>query len=121
RTIADACDVADEDTAKARSECGGVVANLVGVREDDVVGSFGGDELLEGGDVAVGCVGGEERMLDADDIGDVPGGGLGGKGFGLRADDDGCWFGAGLRSEDVGCCDGFKADPAETTVAIFKN
>ena len=38
---------------------------------------------------AVGGVGGEQRMLDADDFGERLGGDFGGEGFGLRADDDG--------------------------------
>ena len=52
--FADGGHVADEHLAEARGERGGVVANLVGVREDDVVGRFGCDELLERGRESVG-------------------------------------------------------------------
>ena len=100
RALVDCSDVADEDATEARGKRGCVVADLVGVREDEVVGRLGGDELLERGGVTVGGVGREERVLDADDFADAFCCGFGGESFGLRADDDGGGLCAGLRGED---------------------
>ena len=78
--VADCRDVADEDLAEARGESGGVVANLVGVREDEIVRRLGSDELLESGRESVGSVLRQQRMLDADDFGDALCGGFGREG-----------------------------------------
>ena len=60
-------------------------------------------------------------MLDAHDLANAFCGGFGGESFGLRSDDDSRGFRAGLRDENVGRRDGFKADAANSAVAIFKN
>ena len=90
--IADRRDVANEDTAEACSESGCVVANLVGVREDEVIRRLGADELFESGSKSVGSVLCQQRMFDSGDFGHALCSGFLRKGLGLCADDDGIGF-----------------------------
>jgi hypothetical protein len=82
-------DIADEYLTKTSGERWGEIADLIGVRKDYVRGVFGVDELLKGMDGAVGCVGSQERVLNADDFAGSAGGDFGCGCFILRPEDGG--------------------------------
>ena len=62
--------VADRRGAERGGKFGDEVAHLVGVRHQDELGLFAGNELLERGDEGIGRIGFELCVLDGIDPGD---------------------------------------------------
>ena len=121
RAVADGDHVADEHLAEARGKRRSEVAHLVGVRENHLRGAFLLDELLESDRVAVGRVGRQQRMLDADDPGHRFGRGFGRQRFRVRADHGACsaWF--SLRGKMLAGGQGFPTGAAYAAVAFFQD
>ena len=81
--------VAYEGTAKASSQFGSVIANLIGVREHDGLGLNRFQKLFESGSIAIGRVLGEQRMIGRVDFFDGISGGFFGERGDICTQDDG--------------------------------
>ncbi len=88
RAFRDGDHVADEDLVEASSEGGSIVANLISVGKYDVRRIFGLDDLMKGNGETVGRIGGEQRVLDAENFAGRFGGGFSGGSFSLRTENN---------------------------------